>query len=309
VVLCDLDAAKKISERLDHRRESEEKMGSSAYWPPEVARWWIARDEPKLAHELRAASTMDVWAIGVILFELCTGRTLFAQDISDNEIVDKAASKDMARLCVWNSIGDAELCEAFKQGGSSCPDKQRRAAKHLIRWCLQGDPAKRPKVKEVLGHPFLSLDPDRSDALGVETIENDICAHGMQMSSCQYFQQRFPELRGKTCGEEPLVSFIDQETLLEPVIPRRIARVGYHVFISHMQSEATGDVGTLYYLLEQLGLRSWRDMNADDLTEQGEPQNTNTQRYLHSSAHTARLSRDVARTGSPWGVFVLSGLL
>jgi serine/threonine protein kinase len=33
VVLCDLDAAKKISERLHHRRESEEKMGSSAYWP------------------------------------------------------------------------------------------------------------------------------------------------------------------------------------------------------------------------------------------------------------------------------------
>jgi hypothetical protein len=35
---------------------------------------------------------MDVWAIGVILFELCTGRTLFAQDISDNEIVDKMSS-------------------------------------------------------------------------------------------------------------------------------------------------------------------------------------------------------------------------
>ena len=36
-----------------------------------------------------------------------------------------------------------------------------------------------------------------------------------------------------------------------------------------MQSEASGDVGTLFLLLERLGLHGWRDMNADDLTEEG----------------------------------------
>ena len=36
-----------------------------------------------------------------------------------------------------------------------------------------------------------------------------------------------------------------------------------------MRVQASGDVGTLCFFLEQLGLRAWRDMNADDLTEKG----------------------------------------
>ena len=43
----------------------------------------------------------------------------------------------------------------------------------------------------------------------------------------------------------------------------------YHMFISHVQIEASGDCGTLFFLLRQLGVRCWRDMNADDLTEAG----------------------------------------
>ena len=33
------------------------------------------------------------------------------------------------------------------------------------------------------------------------------------------------------------------------------------------QVEASGDVGTLFLLLESMGIRGWRDMNEDDLTE------------------------------------------
>ena len=36
----------------------------------------------------------------------------------------------------------------------------------------------------------------------------------------------------------------------------------YHIFISHVQTEASGDCGTLFFLLRQLGVRCWRDMNA-----------------------------------------------
>ena len=36
-----------------------------------------------------------------------------------------------------------------------------------------------------------------------------------------------------------------------------------------MQIEASGDVGTLFHLLETMGIHGWRDMNQDDLTESG----------------------------------------
>ena len=35
----------------------------------------------------------------------------------------------------------------------------------------------------------------------------------------------------------------------------------YHMFISHMQAEASGEVGTLYNALKQLGVHVWRDMS------------------------------------------------
>ena len=41
----------------------------------------------------------------------------------------------------------------------------------------------------------------------------------------------------------------------------------FHMFISHVQTEASGDVGTLYFLTSQLGVHCWRDMNTSELTE------------------------------------------
>ena len=43
----------------------------------------------------------------------------------------------------------------------------------------------------------------------------------------------------------------------------------YHFFVSHMQVEAAGDVGTLCHTLKKLGVNCWRDMDAEDLTEEG----------------------------------------
>ena len=43
----------------------------------------------------------------------------------------------------------------------------------------------------------------------------------------------------------------------------------YHLFISHMQAEASGEVGLLYHKLEGMGVHCWRDMNATDLTTGG----------------------------------------
>ena len=47
-----------------------------------------------------------VWSLGVVLYELCTGRHLFAQDISNDEMVD---AEDTLRLCTWLCITDELL--------------------------------------------------------------------------------------------------------------------------------------------------------------------------------------------------------
>ena len=48
-----------------------------------------------------------------------------------------------------------------------------------------------------------------------------------------------------------------------------VMNMRYHFFVSHMQVEAAGDVGTLCHTLKKLGVNCWRDMDAEDLTEEG----------------------------------------
>ena len=72
-------------------------------------------------------------------------------------------------------------------------------------------------------------------------------------------------------AERPTIEEILSHRFLNPeseAAPENMP-VKYHIFISHVQTEASGDCGTLFFLLRQLGVRCWRDMNADDLTEAG----------------------------------------
>ena len=65
-----------------------------------------------------------------------------------------------------------------------------------------------------------------------------------------------------------LISAIDPSASIT-VLQRDSRRARYHIFISHTQTEASGDVGTLFFLFEQMGVHGWRDMNQPDLTEEG----------------------------------------
>jgi len=244
-ILCDMDASIPIGCNIESSCKS-----SSAYMPPEFAKSReIAKVETGTPPTLEADPKFDVWSFGVVLYELCAGHMLFAQDMSNNEMV---LDSDRARLCLWHTIGDDLLSNIFSEAhhelepqeepetmvtSESDPNpkakkkKYRRhttlntarntelpfedleevitQAKDLIRWCLKGDPEERPTAKQLLNHPFL----------------NGSCLKGLQMK--------------------------------------------YHFFISHIQTEASGDVGTLYFLLQALGVNVWRDMNAKDLTEEG----------------------------------------
>ena len=54
----------------------------------------------------------------------------------------------------------------------------------------------------------------------------------------------------------------------DPTVTGTFQPMRFHFFISHMQVEASGDVGTLFHLFGSRGMHCWRDMNlADDITE------------------------------------------
>ena len=98
-----------------------------------------------------------MWSFGVVLFEMCSGRTLFAQDTNNDELI---STTDRARLCTWHTITDDEMEPVLKDAKTE--DTIVAAAKNLIRWCLQGDPSQRPTIAQVREHPFLILDLNES---------------------------------------------------------------------------------------------------------------------------------------------------
>jgi hypothetical protein len=152
--------------------------------------------------------------VGVILYELCCGKTMFAQDIAKDEITE---ASDFSRLILWNTIPDTVLNNVFRMASSEENQRLSNHAKDLIRWCLHGDPVVRPQTcKDILAHPFFS-------STTVSTVS------------------------------------------IAPVVRPQT----HHIFISHLQAEASGDVGTLFHLFASMGVVCWRDMNANDLTELG----------------------------------------
>ena len=68
-----------------------------------------------------------------MLFELCTGQSLFKQDTANDEIVTEG---DWKRLCLWHTISDEKLELVFSNlPSNSCFDQDQTIsdAKNLIR--------------------------------------------------------------------------------------------------------------------------------------------------------------------------------
>ena len=139
--LCDMDASVKVGCAAG-------KKTSSAYSPPELAQEKYGRGGSTIAS---ASPSFDVWSFGVVLYEMCSGRTLFAQDINNDELI---STMDRVRLCTWHTITDEELEPVFKHVANA--ETLVDDAKNLIRWCLQGDSSRRPTIAQVLEHRFLS---------------------------------------------------------------------------------------------------------------------------------------------------------
>ena len=161
VILCDLDCASPVGKE----RSIDDKRSSSGYWAPEVARWVTTLENEEATNSrtgsknvMKCHPAIDCWSFGVILFELCSGVNLFPQDLNNDSLKDP---QDMTRLCLWSCIDDEHLDTLFADS-TQCTETQKRECAHLIRWCLQGDPADRPSFKEILKHPFLMMSRSQS---------------------------------------------------------------------------------------------------------------------------------------------------
>ena len=143
VVLCDLDCAKIVEELY----KNNEKIGSTGYLAPEIVQWKSQTNPNPIA----ADTNQDVWSLGCVLFELCTGITLFRQDMNNDMIVEEI---DNVRMHTWHTISDNELRDVLRTCNHVSPE-MNHAAKHLIRWCLKALPNERPNAEQILNHRFI----------------------------------------------------------------------------------------------------------------------------------------------------------
>ena len=168
----------------------------------------------------------------------------------------------MQKLCLWLDVSDPTLSTVFVDPDCFATATERSEAQHLIRACLQGDPTKRPTMEALLSFAFLKS----AVTCGGSPVES---RGGGGVPSPPQLIRRLQSTARDHQLTTILISAMDNTTELPYVISRSPLRSRYHIFISHMQREASGDVGTLFFLFEQMGVHGWRDMNQIDLTEIG----------------------------------------
>eukprot|EP01043_Picozoa_sp_COSAG02_P010791 COSAG02_NODE_387_length_23294_cov_52.630610_13_plen_1964_part_00 len=237
-ILCDMDASTQFGQPIGAKT-------SSAYAPPELAQRKLTKSSEGLGVVESAEPSFDIWSVGVVIFELCSGRTLFSQDTNNDELIEWSAWQI---LSTWHTITDEQLMPVLKdartQDGGVVDATTIKAAKNLIRWCLKGDSAARPQnIDQVISHAFFKTGQQVARKAGVE--EQFLTFETIAESAEEIFHKwKCP-------------------------IQRRLLPQQYHAFISHSQADASGTASTLYYAYRRSGVHAWLDMREKDVTLAG----------------------------------------
>ena len=128
-------------------------LNSSVNTPPEDAPrlWRNGKVDTFNPAQLLATLTYDMWMLGVTLYELFTGTSLF-QRVTD--AVDKIHEDAMPLLLNWQGLTGPQFEKILPNCNS---DQDRQAARDLLDWLLQRNPEDRPQTMEaVLEHRFLN---------------------------------------------------------------------------------------------------------------------------------------------------------
>ena len=101
---------------------------------------------------VKAHPSIDVWAFGVLVFQMCAGESLFQANWDD----DITSEEDLKKLYHWRD-------EDFETniGDKISNDQVRR----LLKAILRRDPTKRPSMKDILDDDFFHPDRKNTDEI------------------------------------------------------------------------------------------------------------------------------------------------
>jgi ankyrin repeat protein/serine/threonine protein kinase len=143
LILIDLDASCLIGQPAGRKC-------SSAFVPPEMLFWDESAQQCCLKNSkavsegssqpLLASTSIDVWALGVVLFQMCTGEALW---LSSYDSIDQRQQK---QLIEWDSNFKQEKLEKISE----------LEARNLVSRLLSKVPTDRPTLSAILQHPFVS---------------------------------------------------------------------------------------------------------------------------------------------------------
>jgi serine/threonine protein kinase len=150
--IIDLDAAAVIG------GDTVGLKSSSAYMPPEaiyadiargisVVRCEAARQRTGVNFDLVLAhESFDVWSLGCIFYQLCTGTSLFKEVQDDNLSDDLKDADSLYVLEEWtDSVKDQKMSKI-----------ENPLARNLASLMLMKDPSARATLPRVLSHPFVT---------------------------------------------------------------------------------------------------------------------------------------------------------